>query len=53
MTFHPAAVNHRLFVLRAGMGALRIRPSHDATQDIQPQRITPTRGRDELAAPLP
>ena len=40
-------------VLRAATGALPIRPSHDATQGIQSQRITLTRGRDELAAPLP
>ena len=47
------AQNYRLSALRAATGALPIRPSHDATQDIQPQRITPSRGRDELAAPLP
>ncbi|MGO9833557.1 MAG: hypothetical protein ACLP1X_05015 [Polyangiaceae bacterium] len=34
---HPAAaLSHRRFVLRVGIGALRIRPSHDATQNVQP-----------------
>jgi hypothetical protein len=47
------AQNYCLRVLRSGTGALPIRPPHDATQGIQPQRITPSRGRDELAAPLP
>ena len=47
------AQNYRSSVLRAATGAFPIRPSHDATQGIQPQRITLTRDRDELAAPLP
>jgi len=49
----PSAQNYRPSVLRAATGALPIRPSHDATQGIQPQRINLTRGRDELAASLP